>query len=60
KSNWFDLDWEIVAKFIKKGNYPVEIPVSYKSRNFSEGKKIRFFRDGFMVVWAILRFRFFD
>jgi hypothetical protein len=60
KTDYFDLDWEIVAKLIKKGYIPLEVPISYKSRSFQEGKKIRFFRDGFLVLSAILRFRFFN
>ncbi len=57
KSNYFDLDWEIVAKLIRKGHLPLEVPVSYTSRSVAEGKKIRFFRDGFLVLFAIVRFR---
>ncbi len=57
-SNWFELDWEIVAKLIRTGHKPIEIPVSYASRSSAEGKKIRFFRDGTLVLWAILSFRF--
>ena len=57
-SNWFELDWEIVAKLIRAGHRPIEIPVSYESRSTAEGKKIRFFRDGTLVLWAILSFRF--
>lgn len=60
KSNYFDLDWELVAKLIRKGYKPIEVPVSYHSRSTAEGKKIRFFRDGFLVFFAILRYRFFD
>ena len=60
KSNYFELDWEIVAKFIRKGFIPLEEPVNYASRSSAEGKKIRFFRDGFLVFWAIVRFRFLD
>lgn len=56
-SNWFDLDWELVAKLIRKGNIPLEIPVSYHARSVQEGKKIRFWRDSFMVLSAIIRFR---
>jgi glycosyltransferase involved in cell wall biosynthesis len=59
RSNWFDLDWEILAKLIRKGIVPIEVPVSYDSRNFEEGKKIRFWRDAPLVLLAILRFRFF-
>ena len=60
KCNYFDLDWEIVAKLIKKGYKPIEIPISYTSRSLQEGKKIRFLRDGFLVFLAIIRFRFFN
>lgn len=60
KTNYFDFDWELVAKLIKKGYKPVEVPISYSSRSTQEGKKIRFLRDGFLVFWAIVRFRFFD
>jgi glycosyltransferase involved in cell wall biosynthesis len=57
-SNYFELDWEIVAKLIRNGHKPLEIPVSYAARSTAEGKKIRFFRDGFLVLWAIVSFRF--
>lgn len=60
KSNYFDLDWELVAKLIKKGYIPLEIPISYTSRSTQEGKKIKFFRDGWLVFWAIVKYRFFD
>lgn len=60
KTTYFDFDWELVAKLIRKGYKPIEIPISYASRSTAEGKKIRFFRDGFLVLCAIVRFRFFD
>src|SRR3989338_6366386 len=60
KSNYFDLDWELVSKLVRKGYKPVEVPVSYHSRSTAEGKKIRFLRDGILVFFAILRYRFFD
>jgi len=43
--NRFDLDWEIVIKFIRAGYIPLEVPVSYKSRDYEEGKKINVLRD---------------
>jgi len=58
RSNWFDLDWEIVAKLIRRGHRPLEIPVRYNARSIAEGKKIRFWRDSWMVLAAIVRFRF--
>jgi glycosyltransferase involved in cell wall biosynthesis len=58
RSDYFELDWEIVAKLCRTGHKPIEIPVSYVSRTTQEGKKIRFLRDGSLVLWAIISFRF--
>ena len=60
KSNYFDLDWEIVSKFIKKGYAPLEIPISYISRTTFQGKKIRLRRDALKNLWAIIKYRFTD
>jgi len=57
-SNRFDFDWELVAKAIRRGAKPVEIPVTYNSRSFSEGKKVRFIRDPLTWIVALIRFRF--
>ncbi len=57
-SNRFDFDFELVAKLIRSGFIPLEVPISYVSRGFEEGKKIHVFRDPFTWVWAILKFRF--
>lgn len=57
-SNRFDFDFELMAKLIRLGYRPIEIPISYRSRGFSEGKKINLFRDPFTYLWAIFRFRF--
>lgn len=57
QSDGFELDWEIVAKFVRKGRRPVELPIWYRSRTFEAGKKVRFWRDGCRAVWAICRFR---
>jgi glycosyltransferase involved in cell wall biosynthesis len=56
-SNRFDFDWELVCKAIRLGCVPLEIPVFYKSRSFSEGKKVRFFRDPLTWLIALVRFR---
>ncbi|OGS04327.1 MAG: hypothetical protein A3G41_03755 [Elusimicrobia bacterium RIFCSPLOWO2_12_FULL_59_9] len=58
RSNGFDFDWEIQGKLAKKGHQILEVPVSYKARTLREGKKIRFWRDGWIVLWAILKYRF--
>ena len=54
----FDFDFELLAKLIRAGYNPLEVPVSYKSRRFDEGKKIRIWRDPLTWVMAILRCRF--
>ena len=58
ESNRFDLDWEIVIKFVRKGLVPLEIPVNYWSRSFGEGKKVRPFLDPMLWIIALLKFRF--
>ena len=58
ESNRFDLDWEIVIKFIRKGLVPFEIPVNYWSRSFVEGKKVRPFLDPVLWIIALLKFRY--
>ena len=60
RSDGFDYDWEISAKLAKQGRRFAELPVFYKARSLAEGKKIRFWRDGWRVLKAILRYRFCD
>jgi hypothetical protein len=56
--NRFDFDWELLIKLIRKGYRPIEIPITYRSRSFQQGKKVRMFRDPFtwLVAWAKARF----
>ena len=54
----FDFDWELVAKLIRLGYRPLEVPVTYNARGFSGGKKVRLFRDPPTWVVACFRFRF--
>lgn len=54
----FDFDFELVIKLIRKGYRPVEIPVNYKARSFSEGKKVRTFRDPLTWLRALVKYRF--
>lgn len=56
--NRFDFDWELLIKLIRKGYRPIEIPITYRSRSFKEGKKISMWRDPFtwIVAWAKARF----
>ncbi|MCX6952053.1 MAG: glycosyltransferase family 2 protein [Verrucomicrobia bacterium] len=56
--NRFDFDWELLMKLVRKGHRPIEIPISYKSRSFKEGKKISMFRDPLTWLWAVVKYRF--
>jgi glycosyltransferase involved in cell wall biosynthesis len=56
--NLFDFDFELLGKLIRAGFYPLEVPVSYKSRGFDEGKKIRLVRDAVAGIVAIFKCRF--
>lgn len=54
----FDFDHELVIKLARKGYRPIELPVNYTARSFSEGKKVSFLKDGLMWVTTDLRLRF--
>jgi glycosyltransferase involved in cell wall biosynthesis len=59
KSNRFGFEPEVTVK-VAKGNWRVyEVPISYSGRSYKEGKKITW-RDGFVALYSILRYRFFD
>lgn len=58
--NRFDFDWELVIKLVRAGFHPLEIPITYKSRDFKEGKKVSVWKDPptWIKAWfkyAILR-----
>jgi SAM-dependent methyltransferase len=55
--NRFDFDWEIVIKFLRKGYKPVEIPVNYRSRSFTEGKKVSIVRDPLTWLRVLIKLR---
>jgi glycosyltransferase involved in cell wall biosynthesis len=56
--NRFDFDWELLIKLIRRGYRPIEIPITYHSRSFKEGKKIRLFYDPLTWLWAWGKSRF--
>ena len=56
--NYFEIDWEIVAKFVRLGYIPTEIPIHYQSRSPKEGKKVRFSRDVLKWLKMIVVTRF--
>jgi len=57
KAKRFDFEPEITAKIRKAGFSILEVPITYKSRPFEEGKKITW-RDGVKAAWHLVRFRF--
>ena len=59
KSDRWGIDPEITAKVLKRGNRIFEVPISYYGREYYEGKKISW-RDGFVVLWTLLKYRFVD
>jgi SAM-dependent methyltransferase len=55
--NRFDFDFEIVIKLLRKGYRPLELPVNYRARSPSEGKKVSMLRDPWTWLRALVRFR---
>jgi glycosyltransferase involved in cell wall biosynthesis len=58
KSRTFTVEPEMTAKFARRKLRVVEVPISYDSRGYDEGKKIGL-KDAFLAIGAIVRFRFF-
>jgi len=56
--NRFDFDFELVIKLLRKGYVPLEVPVSYASRSFKEGKKVSAVRDPLTWIRALVKYRF--
>ncbi len=57
EANRFDFDWELLIKLVRRGYRPVEIPISYTSRSFKDGKKVSMFRDPITWMWALVKYR---
>ena len=58
-ANGFDFEPEITAKLSKLGLRIVELPVTYKPREFTDGKKIHW-KDGFEAIYTLVKYRFID
>jgi glycosyltransferase involved in cell wall biosynthesis len=54
----FEFDPEVTAKVLRRGEKISEVPISYNARTFEEGKKIGW-RDFFIAIWTLVKFRFF-
>jgi glycosyltransferase involved in cell wall biosynthesis len=59
RSLGFEFEPEITAKLMKRGCRIVEVPVSYRPRTRTAGKKIGVW-DGFMALYTLIRYRLFD
>ena len=59
KSDRFGFEPEITAKLARKNYRFVEIPINYRGRHFTEGKKIGW-KDGVAAIGPIIPYRFFD
>lgn len=57
RSKRFDFEPEITSKILKSGTKIYEVPISYAGREFEEGKKITW-RDGFVALWTLIKYRF--
>lgn len=54
KSCGFEIEPEITAQIIKKGFSIIETPISYKRRNYKEGKKIKA-KDGLLAIKMLIK-----
>jgi glycosyltransferase involved in cell wall biosynthesis len=59
RSDRFGVEPEMTAKLARMKARIYETPISYRGRDYAEGKKITW-RDGLSALWQIFRFRFFD
>ncbi|MBI1871704.1 MAG: glycosyltransferase family 2 protein [Chlamydiae bacterium] len=59
RSKGFELEPEITAKLLRKKIRIFEVPISYAGRGYEEGKKITW-KDGFVALWTLLKYRFVD
>jgi glycosyltransferase involved in cell wall biosynthesis len=57
RARGFDIEPEITARLLQRGERIYEVPVSYRARRTEEGKKLTSV-DGFRVIATLLRCRF--
>ena len=57
ESRRFTVEPEFTAKVARQPVRIFEVPIRYRGRKFSEGKKIGW-RDGVAALWAIVKYRF--
>lgn len=59
RSSRFDFEAEVTAKVFKEKLRVVEVPITHYGRGYEEGKKITW-KDGFIAIWTLIRYRFVD
>jgi hypothetical protein len=57
KARGFDIEPEIAARLLRRGERIFEMPVQYRARMSDEGKKLTS-ADGFRVLRTLIRCRF--
>jgi glycosyltransferase involved in cell wall biosynthesis len=57
EANGFGIEPEMTAKIFKRHYRVYEVPITYDGRGYEEGKKITW-RDGFVALWVLLKYRF--
>jgi dolichol-phosphate mannosyltransferase len=55
----FEFEPEITAKMLKRGHKIHEVPIKVDPRGYDEGKKITW-KDGFVAVWTLIKYKFID
>lgn len=55
----FEFEPEFTAKILKRNIRIFEVPITFNPREYSQGKKIKAW-DGFIAVWALIKYRFVD
>ena len=53
----FGVEAEITGKLLRRGLRPFEVPITYRARSRSDGKKLTW-RDGVAALWILTRVRF--
>lgn len=59
RQNRFGFDPEVTAKIARRRCRVYEVPISYRGRDYSEGKKIGI-KDAFQALWCIVRYALAD
>lgn len=59
RTDGFAYDNELVCKVLKRGIKMVDVPIHYYPRSYEAGKKIKI-KDGFKILWTIIKYRFVD